>query len=206
MTDLPAPPERPPQMSDLLSAIYRDDLEDVKGILDKGVSANATNEKNSNVLLLILKKNKNGQPAGDTNPQHLEIIRLLIERGADVKAVNDLQETPLHWAAEHGYLETARLLLESGADINATNSEGETPLIIATHRQHGPVVELLLKQGAAQTAVDNRLKTAEDWAHEAHDKSISAIFQRLVHDATAEKQQLLRKAAPRIRLKTDPSP
>jgi ankyrin repeat protein len=46
---------------------------------------------------------------------HLEIVKLLLERGADVHAVNDEGETPYQVALQQGYREVAELLLKNGA-------------------------------------------------------------------------------------------
>jgi ankyrin repeat protein len=51
---------------------------------------------------------------------HLEIVKLLLEHGADVKAKTELFcETTLHLAARNGHFEIVKLLLEHGADVNA---------------------------------------------------------------------------------------
>ena len=47
-----------------------------------------------------------------------DVVRLLIQKGANVKATDDAGWTPLHLAASNGYVEIARLLLEAGADPN----------------------------------------------------------------------------------------
>lgn len=58
---------------------------------------------------------------GDT-----EIVRLLIEHGADVNAKNTRGHTVLYCAGGHGHLETLQLLLDEGADCNAKfTHEGE---------------------------------------------------------------------------------
>lgn len=50
---------------------------------------------------------------GDT-----EIVRLLIQCGADANVVNDRGHTVLYCAGGHGHLDTVQLLLESGADAS----------------------------------------------------------------------------------------
>ena len=64
---------------------------------------------------------------------HGEIVRILVEHGADVAAQEKDGSTPLHWASQRGHVEVARIL-ENGADAAApaqsrpqTNS-GSTPL------------------------------------------------------------------------------
>jgi ankyrin repeat protein len=60
----------------------------------------------------------------------LEIVKLLISKGADVNVCAGLrpQTSLLHVAAEEGKIEIVKFLVSQGADINATNSAGETPL------------------------------------------------------------------------------
>jgi ankyrin repeat protein len=66
---------------------------------------------------------------------NIEIVRELLERGADVHARQDLGFTALHGAAVEGGEETIRLLLDHGADPDAKNAAGKTPADLA--REHG---------------------------------------------------------------------
>jgi ankyrin repeat protein len=195
-----------PDIGDLLQAIHRDDLEAVRGLLDQGVNANVKNEQNSSVLLLALKNSKKSRFARGASAEHVAIMRLLINRGADVNAVNNRGQTPLHWAATYGYTDTVRLLLEKDADINAIDSDGETPLIKATYTRNAETAALLLENGARRDIVDQTGKTAEDWAASAHNAPLTDVFNRFVRDVVAEKQDLLRSQAPRLRIKRTPSP
>jgi ankyrin repeat protein len=61
---------------------------------------------------------------GDT-----EIVRLLIEHGADVNAANTRGHTVLYCAGGHGHLTTVELLLARGADCDAKfTADGKTLL------------------------------------------------------------------------------
>ena len=80
---------------------------------------------------------------------HIEIVRLLLEKGADINA-RDIKGTPLHWAASRGHLEVVRWLVENGADINARDEDGRTALHWATGNDRSiDVVGFLVEQGAA---------------------------------------------------------
>src|SRR2546429_27864 len=56
------------------------------------------------------------------------VVRLLLEKGADVNAKTNYGETALHWASENGHEAMARLLLQKGADVNAETNDGGTAL------------------------------------------------------------------------------
>jgi ankyrin repeat protein len=59
---------------------------------------------------------------------HLEIVRLLIERGADLNAQAANGDTALHDACENGHLSIVKLLLEQGADATRLNTHLQTPV------------------------------------------------------------------------------
>ena len=58
----------------------------------------------------------------------LDVIQLLIERGADVDTPNKDHITPLHLASLCQHLELVRVLLDHGANVHAEDSQGLTPL------------------------------------------------------------------------------
>jgi ankyrin repeat protein len=61
---------------------------------------------------------------GDT-----EIVRLLLDHGADANSVNQRGHTALYCAGGHGHLETLKLLLEQGAECDARfTADGKTLL------------------------------------------------------------------------------
>lgn len=62
-------------------------------------------------------------------------MRLLLERGADPNAHQQLDFTPMHGAASRGDVEMAKLLLEYGAERNPKGADGQTPADAA--RGHG---------------------------------------------------------------------
>ncbi|XP_067901041.1 ankyrin repeat and SOCS box protein 3 isoform X2 [Heterodontus francisci] len=89
--------------------------------------------------------------------EHLEILMLLLEKGADKEARDDYGITPLFLAAQYGKLESLRVLLQHGCDVNCQAFDKATPLFIAAQEGHTECVELLLSNGA-----DSNLYCSED--------------------------------------------
>jgi ankyrin repeat protein len=51
------------------------------------------------------------------------VLKLLVEKGADVKSKDSCGRTPLSWAAEKGHEAVVELLLEKGADVESKDTE-----------------------------------------------------------------------------------
>ncbi len=75
---------------------------------------------------------------------NLEIVKLLIERGADVQATNNTGATSLFYATLKGCLDVVRLLIERGANVNLATNSGATPLIVAVQNSHAEIVVTLI--------------------------------------------------------------
>jgi hypothetical protein len=58
---------------------------------------------------------------------HIEVLKLLLENGADPNHADFNHASPLHSAASYGYVEVASILMEYGASKNALDQMGETP-------------------------------------------------------------------------------
>ncbi|WP_245970163.1 ankyrin repeat domain-containing protein [Wolbachia endosymbiont of Bemisia tabaci] len=68
---------------------------------------------------------------------HKEVAELLLNKGANVNAVERRKWTPLHTAVKSGKVEVAELLLDRGANVNAVDKKGRTPLsIVASDDYH----------------------------------------------------------------------
>jgi ankyrin repeat protein len=83
---------------------------------------------------------------------NVEVSRVLVEHGADVRAQNKEGSTPLHLASRHGTVGVARFLLEQGADVATEDNEGLTPLHLASREGYMGVEKLLIEHGADVTA------------------------------------------------------
>ena len=75
------------------------------------------------------------------------VVKLLLDRGADVNAEMKRRVRPLHQACEVDAMQVAKLLLDNGADVDAVSWDG-TALCIACQRGNEGIVRLLLGRGA----------------------------------------------------------
>jgi ankyrin repeat protein len=81
-----------------------------------------------------------GEEAAGTEEEAIETVRVLLELGADVNAVDDNGETAMHGAAYQSLFKLVDFLAEHGADIkiwNTKNKAGWTPLMIAQGHRPG---------------------------------------------------------------------
>ncbi|KAH8800873.1 ankyrin repeat-containing domain protein [Xylogone sp. PMI_703] len=60
---------------------------------------------------------------------HVEVVKLLLEKGADITVVSKYGWTPVYAASLKGHIKVIKLLLEKGADITTANNDGWTPLM-----------------------------------------------------------------------------
>ncbi len=94
----------------LFEAARRSDLNAVQSLLKlKGLNLNVR-QNGMTPLLLAASSQESGAP---------EILKLLVESGADVNVRNSRNETALYLVVEHARLDAVRLLLAHKADPNA---------------------------------------------------------------------------------------
>lgn len=77
-----------------------------------------------------------------------EAVRKLLERGANLEALDDSGKTALHLSAIRGNELSCKVLLQHGANPNAQNEWHLTPMMYAAWWDHAQVVKLLLQFGA----------------------------------------------------------
>ncbi|RYP93534.1 hypothetical protein DL770_000418 [Monosporascus sp. CRB-9-2] len=86
---------------------------------------------------------------------NVEVVKLLLKKGADITVATNEGWTPMHAASLNGHLKVLKLLLEKGADDKVTNKFRWTPLYAASCTGRIEVVKLLLETGANVTIADN---------------------------------------------------
>ena len=115
---------------------------------------------------------------------HLEVMRLLIDGGADVNrvATHRIGVTPLHAALFGRQAGAAQLLVERGADVTLARGgaglkrAGWTPLHYAAGMGFGALVQPLLDRGADPHRRDDEGRTAMDVAIDANHHDIADVL------------------------------
>ena len=76
------------------------------------------------------------------------MVKLLLEKGAEVDPVDKSGRTPFYIAADKGDTGIVKLLLKQGAKIDPVDKSDRTPLYIAADKGDTEIVKLLLEKGA----------------------------------------------------------
>lgn len=91
---------------------------------------------------------------------HIDIVELLLSRGAKVNYSNTFGVTPLMVAAQKGHQAIVELLLSKKADVNAKTLIDYTPLFYALEFNQPEIAILLLDAGANAQDADKYKKSA----------------------------------------------
>jgi ankyrin repeat protein len=97
----------------------------------------------------------------------VDIVKALIDAGADIQKQGQFGYTALHAAAQNGHLDVVQALVKYGASVNCKNEDGDIPLIlgeikemrnflylqilfflIAVRGTHAEIIDYLLKAGS----------------------------------------------------------
>ena len=143
-------------------------VEAMKLLLDSGANANGTNATGATALMwaatdiekvrLLLSRGADVNVASQRGRTALQtaarsdgsaaIVRLLLDAGADAKAVDAAKANTLHAATLGNDTETIRLIVDAGVDVNAVDFAGFTPLIHAASNRNLDAIRMLLAKGA----------------------------------------------------------
>ncbi|KAH8744168.1 ankyrin repeat-containing domain protein, partial [Hyaloscypha finlandica] len=110
---------------------------------------------------------------------HEGIVKLLLEKGADVEAKDSVSRTPLLYAAKNGNKTTAQLLLATNRiDVDSKDFYNSTPLsiLIAARMGHRDVVAFLLTKNPVLNSKDNFGRTPIWWAKRTGSSEIADLL------------------------------
>jgi ankyrin repeat protein len=106
-----------------------------------------------------------------------EIVKLLLDQGADVNAHSGYYDNALY-AASTGHQEIVKLLLDKGVDVNAQGGEYHNALQAASSAGHQETVKLLLDKGADVNAHGGEYSIALEAASLEGHQGIVNLLQR----------------------------
>ncbi len=161
------------------------DIKEVTRLIKKGVDINNVDKHSCQTPLMIAVSNR------DVN---IEMVRFLVENGADINAVGGkYKSTVIDLAIQAGSLDKIRFLLDAGVDINYRTSNGYDVLIhamcgrdIKQDENLIPILNLLIERGVEVDGVSSYNESALKIAY----RNLRFDAVKLLLDAGAEEKQL----------------
>lgn len=123
---------------------------------------------------------------GAAESGNVDVIRAIIDAGADVNAADKYKQTALTKAIDNNNnidVEAAGVLIKAGADVNVRDERGETPIMKAVRIGNVKLVRMLLAAGADPKAKNDIDRSAFD--HAQMKKNI--LLEEILRDAEAGK-------------------
>ena len=150
----------------LIQVVSYDSLDSIQALITAGADVKAVTENLETVLMHAARTDHRAETVA-----RVTLLKLLIDRGSDVKARDKDGRTALHYAVTQvmseggGFIsrpEVLRVLLDNGAAVNAQDSRGQTALMetVAAWRSPIEISRLLLERGADLNLADNQGITA----------------------------------------------
>jgi len=120
-------------MTALHWAVFRDDLDMAKVLIDAGASVKAVTRNGAITPIIFAARNGNAA-----------MIELLLKSGADANTTQTNGTTVLMEAAVSGSADAVNVLLQHGADVNAKEKvNGQTALMFAAWENRGAAIKTL---------------------------------------------------------------
>ena len=113
-----------------------------------------------------------------TRKYRADIVRILLDHGADVNAEGSFGDTALHVASDRGFDNLVSLFLERHANPNAQNKQGLTPLHMAAEKGCVACAEFLLHSGSDSRVPDEHGNPALFYAVGAGNIDIARLLSR----------------------------
>jgi ankyrin repeat protein len=130
---------------------------------------------------LLQKKDKDGYPPLQSAIYfgHTQMVKILIENGADLAGTNNKNSTALHMAVELGKVDAVQLLIENNAPLDAQDNKGSTPLHVAVFGKKLDLIKMLVEAKANINATDNVGMAPIKYAIMAKDEKLTKLLEEL---------------------------
>lgn len=153
----------------LMVAIARESIASIAYLVEKGAVINVSGVDHPVMLAIEIGR--------------LDIVKLLIEHGADLTHRDGKGRTYLHYAAVKGSLPLVKYFLKIGLSLNDRGDDGNTVLLEAAENNRLDIVTYIIteEQGFDPSAKNNEGKTALDFAAEEKNSEMMALLKAYIN-------------------------
>ena len=164
-------------MNELTQAIENDSIAKLKSLLKEGVDLNKP---------ILIGEEYDLEEYDEVSPlfyairkyASLEMIRLMLENGVDLFAVDSDGISALDMAIKFKRMDVVRLCIDKGFDLNTTKRKsGITPVMLAACFSDIDLMEILLENGGDINAVDRTGMSPLDYARKLGQKRMQAYLE-----------------------------
>lgn len=150
----------------LLAAVLTEDVDEVRRLLATGADVNVVDKEiDSTALAQAVQRDKR------------ELVKILLDAGADVNEKNDAGLTALMYVADDTSIEVVEDLIAAGAKIEIKDDEGKNALHHAASYASVEALQALIKAGASVDARDESGRTAlMIAAQEGNEDNVAALL------------------------------
>jgi ankyrin repeat protein len=150
-------------MTPFIRAARSADVTTMKLLLEHGADPKRASNDKTNAIIAAATGMGARFAGGEEKPEEesLEAIKLALEKGVDINAINDKGETAVHGAALRGANQIIQFLADHGAKLDVKNKAGRTPMDLAlgvggvantggaTHEDTAALLKKLIEQRTA---------------------------------------------------------
>jgi ankyrin repeat protein len=145
----------PPGATAFYRAVKAADLTVMRMLLENGATAGLAIKNGGTPLMLAAgggparaQEEEVVDKAGGADP--VEVMKMILDAGADINAVNDQQNTALHLAALRGSDKVVQYLVSRGARLDLKNKQDKTPAEVAPKKTAELIAKLMSGSATAE--------------------------------------------------------